>query len=153
MATQDTFNQYASLGYHGQLNTAFPFEIISAKAEGSDIGFGLAVFDGTADDQAALPGASPTSPALSGLTIRTTYAVDNNASQVPLVKEFDTMSLLKKGRMFVTVSDGSAKKGQVYVVPLTGELVSTSTDNVALVGVTFVRTAAAGEVTEIEINR
>lgn len=147
--TQDTFAQYASIGYHGQQNTDFPAWIGSYHAEGSAIGFGVAVGFGTADSQAKAGGAA--SADLIGVTLRT-QAVENNASGNPEYAEGRAMSVLEKGRMYVTVADGATRGGQVYVVPGTGELVSTEDDNIALTGARFLRTAAAGEITEIELK-
>lgn len=149
--TQDTFTQYAGIGYHGQLNTDYPSWIGSQHAEGGAIGFGVAVAIGTGDNQATLPASGAASADLIGVTVRT-QAVENNIDGDSEYTEGRAMSVLEKGRMFVTVSDGAARGDAVYVVPLTGELVSTATDNVALTGARFLRTAAAGEVTEIEIK-
>ncbi len=147
--TQSNFSQYAAIGYHGQLNTDFPWWADSFHAEGGAIGFGVAVSRGTADKQAVLGGA--TAGALIGVTVRT-QAVENDIDGVSAYTQSRAMSVLKKGRMLVKVSDGSANGAQVYVVPATGELVSTSTDNVALAGASFVRTAAPGEISEIELK-
>lgn len=147
--TQDTFNQYAGLGFHGQQNTAYPAWISSKHAEGGAIGFGVAVSFGTSDHQAKLGGA--TAGVLIGVTVRT-QAVENNAAGESLYREDQTMSIMEKGRMFVVVSDGASRGDQVYVVPATGELVSTAADNVALTGARFLRSCAAGEVSEIEIK-
>ncbi len=147
--TQDTFGQYAGIGFHGQQNTDFPSWISSQHAEGGAIGFGVAVSFGTADHQAVLGGAA--SADLIGVTVRT-QAVENNAAGESLYREDQAMSVMEKGRMFVTVSDGATRGAPVYVVPATGELVSTATDNVALTGARFLRSCAAGEVSEIEIK-
>lgn len=151
MITQDTFSQYAGIGYHGQQNTDFPAWISSHHAEGGDIGFGVAVVFGTADKQAALPGASFAAGDVIGVTLRT-QAVENNVDQKSEYAENRIMSVMEKGRMFISVSDGATRGDAVYIVPSTGELVSTSTNNVALTGARFLRTAAAGEITEIEIK-
>jgi len=147
--TQDTFSQYAGIGFHGQQNTDFPSWISSQHAEGGAIPFGVAVSFGTADHQAKLGGAS--SGVLIGVTVRT-QAVENNAAGESVYRQDQAMSVMQKGRMYVTVADGATRGAQVYVVPATGELVSTATDNVALTGARFVRACAAGEVSEIEIK-
>ena len=147
--TQDTFNQYAVIGFHGQQNTDFPSWISSQHAEGGAIPFGVAVSFGTADNQAVIGGAE--SGSLIGVTLRT-HAVENNANDLPEYRENQSMSVMEKGRMYVVVADGSTRGDPVYVVPATGALVSTATDNVALTGARFVRSAAAGEVSEIEIK-
>lgn len=147
--TQDTFSQYADIGYHGQQNTDFPSWIGSYHAEGGSIPFGVAVSFGTEDHQALLGGA--TAAVLIGVTVRT-QSVENTIAGDSEYAEDRVMSVMEKGRMFVTVSDGATRGDPVYVVPATGEIVSTATDNVALTGARFVRAAAAGEVAEIEIK-
>lgn len=158
--TQDTFTQYTTLGYHGALNTDFAWWADSPHAEGGSIGFGVAVQYGTADDQAIVVATGATEGDILGVTLRT-QAVENVFSGTEQVSEYaegKAMSVLKKGRMFVTVSDGSTAGGQVYIVPDTGEIVSSADDgaatpvpNIALPRSRFVRTVAAGETTEIEL--
>lgn len=151
--TQDTFDQYTQLGYHGALNTDFAWWADSPKAEGGSIGFGVAVQYGTADDQAVVVATGATEGDIIGVTLRT-QAVESVFIGTEQVSEYavgKAMSVLKKGRMFVTVSDGSTAGGQVYIVPDTGELVSTEGTNIALPGARFVRTVAAEEVSEIEL--
>jgi len=147
--TQDTFSQYSGIGFHGQQNTDFPSWISSQHAEGGAIPFGVAVSFGTADHQAVLGGAS--SGVLIGVTVRT-QALENNAAGESVYRQDQAMSVMQKGRMYVTVADGATRGAQVYVVPATGELVSTAANNVALTGARFVRACAAGEVSEIEIK-
>jgi len=154
--TQDTFSQYAVIGFHGQQNTDFPAWISSQHAEGGAIPFGVAVSYGTADHQAVIGGAS--AGVLIGVTVRT-QAVENNAAGESVYAEVKAMSVMEKGRLYVTVSDGATRGGQVYVVQATGELVSSANDGaatpvayVALTGARFVRSCAAGEVSEIEIK-
>ena len=147
--TQDNFSQYAGIGYHGQINTDYPSWASSQNAEGGAIGFGVAVSHGTADTQAVKGGAS--SAVLIGVTVRT-QSVENTLDGVSEYAEDRTMSVLEKGRMYVVVSDGATRGEAVYVVPATGEIVSTVGTNVALTGARFVRSAAAGEVSEIEIK-
>lgn len=147
--TQDTFNQYADIGYHAQLNTDFPRWVASYHAEGGAIGFGVAVSRGTLDTQAVRGGTDP--DALLGVTLRT-HAAENDITGVPAYEANRLMSVMQKGRMYLRVSDGSTRGAQVYVVPATGELVSTDSGNVPLAGARFVRTATAGSITEIEIK-
>jgi hypothetical protein len=154
--TQADFSQYSGIGFHGQQNTDYPAWISSQHAEGGAIGFGVAVSFGTADHQAVLGGAS--SGVLIGVTLRT-QAVENNAAGESVYAEDKAMSVMEKGRLFVTVSDGATRGAPVYVVPATGELVSSADDGaatpvpyVALTGARFVRSCAAGEVSEIEIK-
>jgi len=148
--TQDTFTQYTTLGYHGALNTNFHWWADSPHAEGAAVAFGVAVQYGTADDQAVVVATGAAAADILGVTLRT-QSVENNASDVPEYAEGKAMSVLKKGRMFVTVADGSTAGGQVYITPNTGVLVSTVGTNIALPNARFVRTVGAGETTEIEL--
>lgn len=148
--TQDTFEQYTTLGYHGALNTDFPWWAASPHAEGGDIGFGVAVAFGTADDQAVVAPTGASDEEIIGVTLRT-QSVENNAAGESEYSVGKAMSVLTKGRMFITVSDGSTAGTPVYIVPDTGELVSTAGTNIQLPRARFVRTVAAGEVTEIEL--
>lgn len=152
--TQDTFTQYTDLAYNGQLNTDFDWWAASPLAEGGDIGFGVAVAFGTEDNQGVVVPTDATAEQIIGVTLRT-QSVENSlvaGEQVSLYKEEYPMSVLTKGRMFVTVSDGSTAGTPVYIVPDTGEIVSTEGTNIALPRARFVRTAGAGETTEIELT-
>lgn len=148
--TQDTFNQYSFIGFNGALNRDFPWWASSPKAEGGAIAFGVAVAFGTADDQAVVVPTGATAEQIIGVTLRT-QSVENNASDESEYSVGKAMSVLQKGRMYVTVSDGSTAGDPVYIVPDTGEIVSTVGSNIQLPRAKFVRTAGAAEVTEIEL--
>lgn len=151
--TQDTFTQYTQLAYNGALNTDFDWWAASPIAEGGDIGFGVAVAFGTEDSQGIPMPSGATAEQIIGVTLRT-QAVENTlvaGEPESLYVEGKAMSVLSKGRMFVTTADGSTAGDPVYAVPDTGEVVSTAADNIALPRARFVRTAAAGETTEIEL--
>lgn len=147
---QDTFTQYTDIGYHGALNTDFDWWASSPHAEGGAIGFGLAVQFGTADDQAEVVATGAAAEEILGVTLRT-QSVENNASGESEYAEDKAMSVLTKGRMYITVSDGSTAGTPVYIVPDTGEIVSTESTNIVLPRARFVRTAGSGEITEIEL--
>ena len=150
---QDTFTQYAQLGYHAAINTNFKWWAASPLAEGGGIGFGVAVAYGTSYNQAVPVPEGTTAGDIIGITLRT-QAVENtliNGEQVPVYSEGKAMSALTKGRMFLVVPDGSTAGQPVYAVPGTGEIVSTATGNIALPRARFVRTVGAGETTEIEL--
>lgn len=163
--TQTSFDQYSSIGYHGQLNTDFPMWIESPIAEGGYIPFGVAVAYGTGDNQAVVATTDTDAADIIGITVRN-HAVAANAYGTPYdqdtafsgFQEGRPMSVLKKGRMYVTVADGSARGDAVYVTA-GGEITSAADDggaepvaNVALPNAKFVKTVGAGEITEIEIG-
>lgn len=153
MPTQDTFEQYAAIGYHGQLNTNFNWNAASPLAEASDIPFGVAVVYGTADDQATLPGAAAEAADIVGITLRT-QSVENTVDDTSVYREGRAMSVLVDGRMFIAAPDGSTAGAPVYVVPVTGVITSDAATgaNVELPNARFVRTAAAGGITEIQLR-
>ena len=150
--TQDVFTQYSQIGFHGQQNSAFPAWIDSQHAEGGDIGFGVAVVRGTADDQAALPTAGFVTGDIVGVTLRSQASEVDSANAVTAYAENNAMSVLKTGRIYLTVSDGATRGDPAYVVVNTGEIVSTVGSNVLLTGATWVTSAGAGEVAELEIK-
>lgn len=150
--TQDVFTQYGQIGFHGQQNSAFPAWIDSQHAEGSDIGFGVAVVAGTADDQSALPATGFATGDIVGVTLRSQASEVNSANAVTAYAEDNAMSVLKTGRLYLTVSDGATRGGPAYVVVDTGEIVSTAGTNVLLTGAKWVTSAGAGEVAELEIK-
>jgi hypothetical protein len=148
--TQDTFDQYAQLGFNGALNTDFDWWAASPLAEGGAIGFGVAIGFGTEDNQGVPLPTGATELEFIGVSLRT-QSVENNAAGLSEYAEGSAMSVLSKGRMFVTVADGSTAGGQVYAVPDTGAIVSTTGTNIALPRARFVRTVGAGETSEIEL--
>lgn len=74
------------------------FDVISANAEGSDIGFGRAVVRGTSFDQAVLPSAP--GQELLGITQRTTaWSVNENDEH--LYQQYREMNIVNFGRIWV----------------------------------------------------
>lgn len=149
--TQDTFSQYSQIGYNAQLNTNFPWWADTLLAENGSIPFGVAVAYGTDDDQGVVVTGDTSAGEIVGVTLRT-QSVENNEAGLSEYHEGRAMSILTKGRMYIDIEDGSTAGGDVFIVPDTGEIVSTSTDNVQLPGAKFVATVDGAGISEIEIN-
>jgi len=100
MSAQTTYTKLHNAAYAGLIADLEPKEVVSKHAEGGDIGFGLAVSRGTADDQATKGGS-----AVLGVTVRsldregavTTGAVDYD--------QYSTMAVMRAGYCWVNVQD------------------------------------------------
>lgn len=115
MATAfDTFNQYATQAYEGQLADRSLADIVSRVADGSDIDAGLAVAD-TGERTASLVSGElvPT-----GIQIRM-FADENKDASNPqsYTPEGHEMSVARVGRVWVRAVDGAALNQPVYVNP------------------------------------
>lgn len=152
MATAfDTFNQYATQAYEGQLADRSLADIVSRVADSSDIDAGLAVVD-TGERTAALVTASlvPT-----GIQIRM-FADENKDAANPqsYTPEGHEMSVARVGRVWVRTVDGASVGDDVYVVP--GDSTLTNTDNAGantqFPNATFKTSAAAGELALVQLN-
>lgn len=150
---QDTFNQYASIGYHGQLNKSYPNWVATLLAE-VQTAIGVAVTYGDNAEKGVVMPADADAADFVGITLRT-QAGDNTASATPEpVYDVDrSMSIVKKGQLYLVVEEGSTRNAPVYFVPGTGVITSDAAAgaNIAIPRARFVRDAAAGEVTEIEL--
>lgn len=146
----DTFNQYAFGHYPGQIEDRAGAEIVTKLAIQSDIGFGLAVAD-IDYRSAALVDSEYTDP--TGITVRETVR-DNEAGNNPTtVYEEDTeMSVMRRGRIWVAVSDGAAAEDPVYVDPADGTIKSGSTGNTQFPNATFKTSASAGELALVQLD-
>lgn len=147
----DTFNQYAFGQFPGQIEDRGLADIISRLAEGSDIGYGLAVRD-TGYRTARLPTGAEVSH---GITVRETVR-ENPAGDTPtpVYPQNNEMSVIRVGRIWVNTVDGAAPGDSVFVVPDTGELtnVAGATPNIQLPNASFKTTAAAGEIALVQLD-
>lgn len=75
----------------------------------------------------------------------------NNASGAAEYGADKEVTVVRRGRVAVTVADGCSVDGAVYAVPGTGAIVSTSTNNVAIPGAYFVTAAQAGGVAIVQL--
>jgi hypothetical protein len=144
----DTFNQYADKALPGQVHDLSLADIVSRAANGGDIGYGLAVADldiynaKQVDDEYDVP---------TGITVRESVR-DNGTDDVPVYPEYHEMSVMRVGRIWVTVADGCVAEEQAYVDPDTGGLVSSSAGNILFTNAKFKTTATAGNVALVQLG-
>lgn len=161
MATAfDTFNQYASEAFEGQIQDHSMDDEITYVVENAPVPFGRALIQGVADKGGRLPAAA--AAFIIGVSVRQTIAVgggyltgDGNANgnvvgSRPVGQE---STALAYGRIWVKTLGGSTPNQQVYIVPNTGEFTNAATaGNLLWPGATFKRTAAAGGMTVIQVR-
>lgn len=146
----DTFDQYAFGHYPGQIEDLSLSDVVTRRALGSDIGFGLAVADDNRysasllDDEYTVP---------TGITVRESVR-DNAAGDNPttLYPEDTEMSVLRVGRIWVSVADGAVAEAAVYVDPADGSIVSTSGGNTQFPNAKFKTDASAGELALVQLD-
>ena len=143
MAVQTTYDDRHAIGYEGQLADMGHRDIITKLAETNDTGFGLAVIQGTGDDQAKIGAAGE----FVGITCRdVTLPADN----LDKYKTGENMSIMRQGVMFVTAVDAVVPGDAVYR-SATGALSKTAAGNTLIDGATWRTTTAAGDIGKIRI--
>jgi len=150
MATAfDTFEQYSGTAYAGLIADRARADVVSMVATGSDVMYGRAVRQ-TGYREAALPTGSETS---TGITVRETVT-NNDATDSPLYRQGETMSVIRVGRIWVATVDGAAVGDAVYVVPDTGELtnVDGGGTNIELANAAFKSETDAGGLAVVQLN-
>lgn len=152
MATAfDTFDQYSFGHYEGQIEDRSMADVVSRAAEGSAIGYGLAVID-TDIRSAKLPTGSEVS---NGITARESVR-DNSAGDNPdpQYAQNHEMSVVRVGRIWVASVGGSAFGDSVYVVPDTGELTNDPAGgtNIQLPNAAFKSAASAGGLALVQLD-
>lgn len=161
MATAfDTFNQYADVAYEGQIEDFSMSDLITFVVEGAPVPYGRAVIQGTADMGGKLPAAA--AAFVIGVSVMQPVAVagsyltgSNNTAGNPVGSRpvGQESTALAYGRIWVKTVAGSTPGQQVYVVPNTGEFTNATTaGNLLWPGATFLRTAAAGAFTTIQVR-
>lgn len=159
---QDTFQTYRDQAYEGQISDIGVNDIISpiSNNSGENIGFGLFVIDGGADNKGKLPTdkAAPDIKDILGLSVRS-MALENDASDVPGYKPKSPMSLLRRGRMFVKCIGGCTRRNTVHVVydATAGQLGGCSGSTIAsktveLKNVRWLTDGADGDIVEIQVD-
>lgn len=115
MAITTSYSDRMAVGYHGMIANTEPNVLISRDVQPSvGIGFGVPVIQGTADKQIALIAAS--SNVIIGITVMT------NDNEGNLYKQNDSALVMRKGVMWVTVTDagGVAAGDPVWVLVSNG---------------------------------
>lgn len=115
MSAQTTYSATMAVAYEGMLADLEPKEVVSKVAEGSAIGFGLAVNQGTSDNEAELGGT-----AVIGITVR---SLDRESSpSVVQYAQYETMAVLKRGYIWVAIENTGAPGDVLYSDDTTGAI-------------------------------
>jgi len=136
----------------------------SQAAGGVTVGLGVAVAQGTLDDQAALLGGASTDADVLGITIR---SIDMNTNEGdPTVDDGyqagSTLAIMRGGELFANVEDAVAAGGQVFariVINAPGQVLgglrsdADGGDAIALSACTFRTSTTSAGLARIKINR
>lgn len=151
MTVQTTFTINHDIGLPGLIANSIPYSIWTKLAEDSDIGFGLVVSQGTADNQATLGGSAPV-----GVTVRS--LARENVSDEVYYAENDAMNVIYEGHVYVEVGgDGGAPGSLVCYNTTTGAIVVNDGDvpgegELLLDQAVLLTTTATGELGVICLN-
>lgn len=154
---QDTFNLLRGKAYEGQVSDINVARIDSGPNEAATaIPFGRFLVASGDDQGVALPGAGSVAKDFIGVSVRNP-AWSNNQDGQPYYNQYDIVSVLKSGRVFV-IANGGCTRGNNVHVNIKGALAvgtisgATSADRVELTGVKFNSTVADGELVEIVLD-
>lgn len=153
----DTFNKLRGVAYEGQVSDINVARIDSgSNLAATAIKFGRFVAKSGNGDGVANVGAGTTAADIVGISVRTP-AWENAASGQPTYEQYDIVSYLKSGRIFV-IAQGGCTRGNNVFVNIKGALEvgsvsgATSADRIELTGVKFMQTVADGELVEIALD-
>lgn len=153
----DKFDKIRGIGYEGQVSDINVARIDSGvNAAATSIKMGRFVAVSGDGDGVANVGTTTTAAQIAGIAVRTP-AWENNSAGVPEYKQYDIVSYLKSGRVFV-VAQGGCTRGDNVFVNIKGALEvgsvsgATSADRIELTGVKFMQTVADGELVEIALD-
>jgi hypothetical protein len=153
MVAQTSYSINTAKRFHGSLSDLRDSEVETYAAEGGDIGFGVVVSAGTADDQAVIGGDNTGF----GITIRD-LGIEGAAPGDPTIQysEKDPMSVLRRGSINVAIPAGGAKGAALKYNDTTGviDAGAPGAGETALnpAAVELLTTVAAGEVGVIRLS-
>lgn len=111
MSVQTTYSSVLTAAKPGQIADLNPVEIETRLCEtAAGIGFGKVVSRGTDDDEAVLGGTSPI-----GVALRVYSNEDGTAYE-----QYETMAIIRKGMVWVTVSETGSPGDALNSVDATG---------------------------------
>lgn len=144
-AVQSTYSSRLSNGHVGEIADLGESNVISRDVETSGgIGFGVAVIQGTADNQCKIGGAGT----FLGITVRDP-AVD--ATRGDKYNQYDNAAILDRGTIWVTAGE-AVVPGDVVYRTATGVLNKTSTSNTLIAGARWDSTAANGALARVRLG-
>lgn len=144
MPYNETYKQVLPKAYAGMVADTSPAVIISRTADVA-VPFGHAVKDHPTDEhKIALTGAGDT--AIKGISVRSQATAADSVNQYPAK---DTVAVLLKGAIWVTVSGTVAPGNPVGVTVANGQFVTGS--GVTIPGATYETPATAGQLARVRI--
>lgn len=159
MPVQSTYKEELDAAFEGQKRDLSLTNIISRKAEATDIAFGRAVVRGTADDQALLP--SSIEDQFIGVTVETT-AWSENADALHLYSEYREANIINYGELWIYTETAVVPGDPVFYrfaaetapLDIVGRFRNDSSGGNALKieGATFETTTAAGELAVVKLT-
>lgn len=152
----DTFNQYASIAYEGQVNDLSMADLETFVAEGAAaIPYGRALIPGTAPKSGKLPAAA--AALFIGINVMRPVAVagaypgtGNPVGASAIGMEATNITY---GRVWVKTLGGATRGQPVYALPTTGEITNAATaGNHLLPGARFMTDAAANGMALVQLQ-
>lgn len=150
--SQTNYNVNFEKAFEGMLADAGKHDALSRVIEGSDVKIGKAVTFGTDDNQIKK---------LSAITEKVAGVVIHKMTEEGILEEKDSVSILRKGRLYVKVEEAVAPGDPVFVRAVVAgaeengafRKSADSTDCVDLTGkAQYLSSAALGELALVEIN-
>jgi hypothetical protein len=115
MSAQTTYSSTIDAAYAGLVADLEPKEVVSKACESATIGFGLAVNQGTADEQAVLGGTS-----VIGITVR---SLDREGTSTAVqYSQYEAMGVLREGYIWVEIENTGSPGDALYTDDVTGEI-------------------------------
>lgn len=142
---QNTFNEDVQVGYPGMEADGELSNIITRTLESASVGFGKAVFRGTADRGTVT---TPAAGTLLGFTLSNPSlpVTADRAADTYITK--DNLRIKNRGKIWVTAGAAVADGDAVYITSA-GVITNVATDNIAATGWEFDDTAASGALVRI----
>lgn len=110
---QSTVSQYPNTRYEGQIDTAtVGSNLASLVLKDSDVGFGLAVIQGAADNEVVVP--TSTGGVFRGVTVRNLDVNNDDATQTALYKQDRFLTVRNFGYIVVKAEVAVSKDDPVF---------------------------------------
>lgn len=143
-AVQTTYAERHTIGKLGEIADLGQSDVISREVEPTSIAFGLAVVQGTADDQCKLGAAG----SFLGISVRdTTLPVTRGDAYA----QYDTAAIMRKGVIWVTAGE-AVVAGDVVYRTSAGVLNKTSSGNTLVANARWETSAASGALAKLRLD-
>lgn len=130
---QTSYSKYAGAANVGMPGSQTSFDADSYIAQDGDIGFGLAVAQGTDSDKAVVLGKPSGAGAFVGITMADVTLANLSATTTDKYVEGDNVGVLVKGDIWVAPQTNVSAGGAVYYNSSTGELGDSGISNAVLI--------------------